>query len=188
MDNNNNQPLVQPVQQPQIPPVDPQMGQPVQQPVAYTYVQQPVVQAPVAAPAPAPVSAPAENRPAQAPVVNTAVKPKREKFFSSINITFGIGVLLLTMVGATFMTGSWEWMSDTVRVIGLIAIVIMIYGMSFFAGKALKLEQTGFALYSLASLLGPIVVVGIGAYELFGSGFSFKQGTGWLVATVASFY
>ena len=184
------QTVQQPVQQPVYQPVQTPVQQPVQQPVAYTYVQQPVVQAPVAAPAPAsapaPVSAPAENRPVEAPVVNTAAKPKREKFFSSINITFGIGVLLLTMVGATFMTGSWEWMSDTVRVIGLIAIVIMIYGMSFFAGKALKLEQTGFALYSLASLLGPIVVVGIGAYELFGSGFSFKQGTGWLVATVAS--
>ena len=51
--------------------------------------------APVAAPVPSTVSAPAPvvNRPAQAPVVNTEVKPKREKFFSSINITFGIGVL-----------------------------------------------------------------------------------------------
>ena len=189
-------PVQQPVQQNVQPPVQQPVYQPVQrpvqQPVAYTYAQQPVVQAPVAAPVPAsaPVSAlasaPAVNRPVQTPAVNAAPKPKREKFFSSINITFGIGVLLLTMVGATFMTGSWSWMSDTVRVIGLIAIVIMIYGMSFFAGKALKLEQTGFALYSLASLLGPIVVIGIGAYELFGSGFSFKHGTGWLVATVAS--
>ena len=90
------------------------------------------------------------------------------------------------MVGATFMTGSWEWMSEAVRVIGLIAIVILIYGMSFFAGKGLKLQQTGFALYTLASLLGPIVVVGMGAYEMFGSSFSFRGGSGWIVATVAA--
>ena len=192
------QPAVQRTVQPPVQqPVQP-VQRPVQQPVAYTYVQQPVVKAPVAAPAPvsnpvaapapvpSPVPAPSVNRPVQTPVVNAEVKPKREKFFSSINITFGIGVLLLTMVGATFMTGSWSWMSDAVRVIGLIAIVVMIYGMALFAGKGLKLEQTGFAMYSLASLLGPIVVVGIGIYELFGSGFSFKQGTGWLVATVAS--
>ena len=136
-----------------------------------------------------PVNVPVSTAPA-APVSEApaapATKPKREKFFSSINITFGIGVLLLTMVGATFMTGSWEWMSDAVRVIGLIAIVILIYGMSFFAGKGLKLQQTGFALYTLASLLGPIVVVGMGAYELFGPDFSFKHGGGWIVAAVAS--
>ena len=207
------QPVQQTVPQPVQQPVQRPVQQPVQQPVVKSPVAAsapapvsvaapapaPVVTpvaapapvsapAPVAVPVPSPVSAPATvvNRPAQAPVVNTEVKPKREKFFSSINITFGIGVLLLTMVGATFMTGSWSWMSDAVRVIGLIAIVVMIYGMALFAGKGLKLEQTGFAMYSLASLLGPIVVVGIGIYELFGSGFSFKQGSGWLVATVAS--
>ena len=208
------QPVYQPAQQPVQSPVQQQVYQPVQQtvqqpvikPAAATYVQAPVTQPPVAAPAPVsapvtapkpvqsavpvaaaytPVSAPAAN-PQTAPVA-VAEKPKREKFFSSINITFGIGVLLLTMVGATFMTGSWEWMSDAVRVIGLIAIVVMIYGMSLFAGKGLKLQQTGFALYTLASLLGPIVVIGMGIYELFGSAFSFKNGNGWIVASVASF-
>ena len=184
-------------------PVQQQAYQPVQQPVKAP-VATPVasVTAPAAAPAPAPAPAvapaasyvapqtasPAPVQYRQAPVTPTAPveKPKREKFFSSINITFGIGVLLLTMVGATFMTGSWDWMSDAVRVIGLIAIVILIYGMSLFAGKGLKLQQTGFALYTLASLLGPIVVVGMGAYELFGSSFSFRHGGGWIVATVAS--
>ena len=202
------QPVQQPVQQAQQPvyqPVQQQVQQPVQQRVkqaaAATYVhtpavQTPVVSAPVTALVSAPVSAPKAvpaPAPAAAPATtyqSTAVaaqKPKREKFFSSINITFGIGVLLLTMVGATFMTGSWEWMSDAVRVIGLIAIVVMIYGMSLFAGKGLKLQQTGFALYTLASLLGPIVVIGMGVYELFGSSFSFSNGKGWIVASVASF-
>ena len=113
-------------------------------------------------------------------------KPKREKFFSSINITFGIGVLLLTIVGATFMTGSWSWMTEEIRAISLVVLVFIVYGMSFLAGKILKLQQTGFALYSLASLLGPIVVVGMGTFNLLGPGFSFDYGTGWLVATVAS--
>ena len=203
----------QTVNQPQAPvyqnqyqvPVQQQVQRPVQTPVHQPVIQAPAtpvqpaptvyqqpVQAPVytapAAPVTAPVAAPAPVQYRQAPVTPTAPveKPKREKFFSSINITFGIGVLLLTMVGATFMTGSWDWMSDTIRVIGLIAIIILIYGMSFFAGKGLKLQQTGFALYTLASLLGPIVVVGMGAYELFGSSFSFRHGGGWIVASVAS--
>lgn len=192
------QPVYQPAQQPVQSPVQQQVYQPVQQtvqepvvkPSAATYVQAPVAApAPVSASVSAPVSAPVTApKPVQsAAAVAVAEKPKREKFFSSINITFGIGVLLLTMVGATFMTGSWEWMSDAVRVIGLIAIVVMIYGMSLFAGKGLKLQQTGFALYTLASLLGPIVVIGMGVYELFGSAFSFEDGKGWIVASVASF-
>lgn len=113
-------------------------------------------------------------------------KKPREKFFSSINITFGIGVLLLTIVGATFMTGSWPWMTEGVRAVCLVMIVFIVYGMSFFAGKILKLKQTEFALYTLASLLGPIVIVGMGTFNLLGSAFSFSGGTGWLVATVAA--
>ena len=113
-------------------------------------------------------------------------KKTREKFFSSINITFGIGVLLLTIVGATFMTGSWPWMTEGIRAICLVMIVFIVYGMSFFAGKILKLQQTEFALYTLASLLGPIVIVGMGTFNLLGSAFSFSGGTGWLVATVAA--
>ena len=111
---------------------------------------------------------------------------QKKKSFSSINITFGIGVLLLTIVGATFMTGSWPWMTEGFRTAALIFIVVMVYGMSFLAGKVLKLQQTEFAMYSLASLLGPIVIVGIGAFNLLGSAFSFKNGSGWLVATVAA--
>ena len=128
-----------------------------------------------------------EQRNQTSPVLNrNEEKHGREKFFSSINITFGIGVLLLTIVGATFMTGSWSWMTEEIRAISLVAIVFMVYGMSFLAGKVLKLQQTGFALYSLASLLGPIVIVGMGIFNLLGSAFSFKDGSGWLVATVAS--
>ena len=121
----------------------------------------------------------------QTQAVQTGPEPKK-RFFSSINITFGIGVLLLTMVGATFMTGSWPWMTEEVRAVCLFLIVFIVYGMAFFAGKILKLQQTEFALYTLASLLGPIVIVGIGSFNLLGSAFSFSGGTGWLVATVAA--
>ena len=122
---------------------------------------------------------------AQTQAVQKETAPKK-KFFSSINITFGIGVLLLTIVGATFMTGSWPWMTEGIRAICLVMIVFIVYGMSFLAGKILKLQQTEFALYTLASLLGPIVIVGMGTFNLLGSAFSFSGGSGWLVATVAA--
>ena len=157
------------------------------------YTPQPAVQEDIPGQAPTPSWAvspeSAQEKRVQQMYENTqpaAQKPQREKFFSSINITFGIGVLLLTIVGATFMTGSWPWMTEGFRAAALIAIVVLVYGMSFFAGKVLKLKQTEFALYSLASLLGPIVIVGMGAFNLLGSAFSFKDGTGWLVAIVAA--
>ena len=157
------------------------------------YTPQPAVQEDIPGQAPTPSWAvspeSAQAKRVQQMYENTqpaAQKPQREKFFSSINITFGIGVLLLTIVGATFMTGSWPWMTEGFRAAALIAIVVLVYGMSFFAGKVLKLKQTEFALYSLASLLGPIVIVGMGAFNLLGSAFSFKDGTGWLVAIVAA--
>ena len=148
-------------------------------------VQTPEAPIPDKAPTPSWAVPASQPRAAQPQIVREEPQP-RQKFFSSINITFGIGVLLLTIVGATFMTGSWSWMTESVRAISLVAIVIAVYAMSFLAGKLLKLQQTGFALYSLASLLGPIVIVGMGAFELLGPGFSFKDGSGWLVASTAA--
>ena len=163
---------------------------PAGQPPANAPVPQVQADIPGQAPTPSWALSPAQAKATQmqtaaAQPVQTAPAPKK-KFFSSINITFGIGVLLLTIVGATFMTGSWSWMTEEVRAVCLVMIVFIVYGMSFLAGKILKLQQTEFALYTLASLLGPIVIVGMGIFNLLGSAFSFSGGTGWLVATVAA--
>ena len=163
----------------------PQMPIYTSQPAVQTTVQKDI---PGQAPTPSWAMTPAQARASQAQqqvVQNVPAAPKK-KVFSSINITFGIGVLLLTIVGATFMTVSWSWMSDAVRALSLFAIVAVAYGLSFVAGKVFKLQQTGFAFYTLASMLGPIVVVGLGAFDLLGPAFSFKEGTGWLVATLAA--
>ena len=192
------QPVIyaQPVQQ--VHPAQPvQPAIPVQEPIQNTTPAVAAVNTVSAPAAPAYQTAPTPSWAMPAPAVQQpelitytrqepVKKPKREKFFSSINITFGIGVLLLTIVGATFMTGSWSWMTEEIRAMSLVILVFVVYGMSFLAGKVLKLQQTGFALYSLASLLGPIVIIGMGTFNLLGPVFSFKDGTGWLVATVAA--
>lgn len=125
-----------------------------------------------------------------APVVQTTPAsqpaPKKRSRISSTSITFGVGVLLLTIVGASFLSVSWSFMGDAARALTLFAVVAVVYFLAFLSGRVLKLKQTGFAFYTLASFLGPIVIVGTGMFSLFGKGFSFRFGTGWLVAAVAA--
>ena len=160
-------------------------------------VQQPPVQSPVQSYAPAPVIQNVQAVQPVPPVVQPVVQPaapapaappapKKQKRISSTSITFGVGVLLLTIVGAAFLSVSWSFMGDAARAITLLAAVAVVYVLSFLSGKVLKLRQTGFAFYTLAGFLGPIVIVGLGMFKLFGKGFSFENGHGWIVAAVAA--
>ncbi|MBO4680667.1 MAG: hypothetical protein J5623_02055 [Clostridiales bacterium] len=146
----------------------------------------PAVQnAPVIQPAPAAVQNPSVQ-PAAIPQVQPVPTQKKRSKISSTSITFGVGVLLLTIVGASFLSVSWSFMGDAMRALTLFAAVAVVYFLAFLSGRVLKLKQTGFAFYTLASFLGPIVIVGVGMFTLFGKGFSFRFGTGYIVAAVAA--
>jgi len=122
----------------------------------------------------------------QAPASASQPVPQKRSRISSTSITFGVGVLLLTIVGASFLSVSWSFMGNAARAITLIAAVAVVYFLSFLSGKVLKLKQTGFAFYTLGSFLGPIVIVGVGMFKLLGKWVSFSGGNGWIVAAVAS--
>lgn len=160
-----------------------------QAPVAQPQPQvqpQPQIQArPVATAAPAP----SVQRPVAAvqPQPKAAPKAKKEKTkISSINISFAVGVLLITIVGAVFISSSWGFMNDVLRAGVLIGVVALVFFLSYLSGKVLKLRQTGFAFYTLGSLLLPVVTCGIGAMELFGRWFSFNGGGASVVAACAA--
>lgn len=132
-------------------------------------------QAATPSPAPAPAAAPAVPK-----------KPREKVKFSSINISFAVGVLLITIVGAVFISSSWNFMNDAVRAGVLIGVVALVFFLSYLSGKVLKLRQTGFAFYTLGSLLLPVVTCGIGAMSLFGDWFSFKGDGAAIVAAFAA--
>lgn len=145
----------------------------------------PAAPVPAATTAAAPSASPAPvYQPVPAPLA--APSPKKRSRISSTSITFGVGVLLLTIVGAAFLSVSWGFMGNAARAITLVAAVAVVYFLAFLSGKVLKLKQTGFAFYTLGSFLGPIVVVGVGMFRLLGKWFSFSNGNGWIVAAVAS--
>lgn len=139
----------------------------------------------VAQPAPAFQAAPQVQPAIQQAPVSQPVQKKKARI-SSTSITFGVGVLLLTIVGAAFLSVSWNFMGNGARAVTLIAAVAVVYFLSFLSGKVLKLKQTGFAFYTLGSFLGPIVIVGVGMFKLLGKWFSFSSGNGWMVAAVAA--
>ncbi|MBE7070332.1 MAG: hypothetical protein E7386_07500 [Ruminococcaceae bacterium] len=144
-----------------------------------------VQNAPVFRPVPQTVQVSAVQSQVMPQAEPSPVQKKRTKI-SSTSITFGVGVLLLTIVGASFLSVSWSFMRDAMRALTLFAAVAVVYFLSFLSGKVLKLKQTGFAFYTLASFLGPIVIVGVGMFTLFGKGFSYRFGTGWIVSAVAA--
>ncbi|MBR3463906.1 MAG: hypothetical protein IKH23_02410 [Clostridiales bacterium] len=170
--------------------------QPLSQTPVQSYTSAPAMQTTPAVQATVPQVQPAVQVPApaaraaqpaiQSPVPVAPAAPKKTKRISSTSITFGVGVLLLTIVGAAFISVSWSFMGDAARAVTLLAAVAVVYFLSFLSGKVLKLRQTGFAFYTLAGFLGPIVIVGLGMFKLFGKGFSFENGHGWIVAAVAA--
>ena len=133
----------------------------------------PVPAAPKPAPAPA-APAPAVPKPVPAPAPVPAAKPQEPKQhkISSINVTFGVGVLLLTAVSAFFISMSWASFSAAARIGVLGAVLAVVFFLSFLAGKILKLPQTGYAFYCVGSFMVPIIVIGGAALGIFGSAFS----------------
>jgi len=110
---------------------------------------------------------------------------KKEHKISSINVSFGVGVLLLTIVGAVFLSASWNFLSDAGRIITLVVAVVSVFALSYVSGHLLKLSQTGFAFYVLGSFLTPVLIIGLGALNLVGS-LSFDSGNGFCICAIAS--
>ena len=118
------------------------------------------------------------------PMAGYQAAPQR-KTISSINIVFGAGVLLLTIAAAVFLSSTWNTMADSTRAAALVTALMIVFGLSWLSGSVLKLKQTGFAFYTLGSLLTPILIAGMGALGLLGESLSFEGGNGFLVTAVA---
>ena len=126
-------------------------------------------------PAPAPAPAPAVQKPVPAPAAAAKPQEPKQNKISSINVTFGVGVLLLTVVSAFFISMSWASFSAAARIGVLGAVLAVVFFLSFLAGKVLKLPQTGYAFYCVGSFMVPIIVIGGAALGIFGSAFSLRS-------------
>lgn len=138
-----------------------------------------------ASPAPAPVQnrtaapLPAYTRTsvkAPAPAINTSAvrttvrpenKPKDKKAgLGAVGVSFAIGVLLMVIAAAVFITATWQVMPAGFKCIVLTAVVAAVYGLCAFSRRKLKLEKTASVLYMLGTLITPIaILVGFMAFD-----------------------
>lgn len=118
--------------------------QPVVQPVQYQPQQQVMMQPQMAQPQP----------------VQQARPQKKESKFNALSLVFGVGVLLLIISAAVFISATWATLAPAGKCALLFSVVAVVYGMSALTGKKLKLEGTSSALYLLGSLLIPVAITG----------------------------
>lgn len=138
----------------------------------------PVASAPAAtqtqALAPAQAPAPAWNyQPAPSPSLPTytyskdaSTKPRKDHGTSAVGVSFAVGVLLMVIAAAVFISATWQTMAAGWKCVVLALVVAVVYGFSFLCRKKLKLEKTSSVLYLLGSLITPLaVMVGFFAFE-----------------------
>ena len=145
-----------PVQVPQAQP------QPVQQ-VPQVQPSQIVMQSQAAAPSYAQAATPAPQKavaPAPAPASHPlpTYEPQKTKI-SAIGVAFAVGVLLLIVSAAVFLTASWQTLAPIAKCAVLGAVTMVVFGMSAVFKKVLKLEKTSSAFYSLGCLLVPVTLL-----------------------------
>ena len=163
--NNMNQ-YSAPVNQVQMPmvqqPVQPMPQAQVQQPAPQVQPSQMVMQQSpnpsyVQAAAPAPQKAVAPS-PAPASRPAPSNEPQKTKI-SAVGIAFAVGVLLLIVSAAVFLTASWQTLAPITKCAVLGAVTLVVFGMSAVFKKVLKLEKTSSAFYSLGCLLVPVTLL-----------------------------
>ena len=109
---------------------------------------------PLSAPSAAPVKAPAE------PSVTSRPRPQHKaKKVSAIGVSFMVGVLLLVISAAVFISATWYSLLPGAKCIVLLLVIAIVYGLAAFSKKKLDLSKTCSGLYTLASLLIPMAII-----------------------------
>lgn len=150
----------------------------VQRPVSKPVVQQPVQQSEASKteetkPAFVPAEAPRPQTVASVPTPTPAPKPvapapqPKEKKVTAIGVSFAVGVLLLVISAAVFISATWHTLAPGIKCVVLMGVVAVVYGLSAFSRKKLDLDKTGSGLFVLGNLLVPMaIVVGFMAFDM----------------------
>ena len=104
------------------------------------------------APAPAPAPLPVYTQQTQSPA------HQKKSGLTAVGVSFSVGVLLMVIAAAVFISATWQTMPAVIKCIVLLVVVSGVYGLSTLCRKKLKLEKTSSVLYMLASLITPLAI------------------------------
>ena len=104
------------------------------------------------APAPVPAPLPVYTQKTQSPA------HQKKSGLTAVGVSFSVGVLLMVIAAAVFISATWQTMPAVVKCIVLLIVVSGVYGLSTLCRKKLKLEKTSSVLYMLASLITPLAI------------------------------
>lgn len=125
---------------------------------------------------PAPAPSPAATSPSIAPVnarttstlpaYSPIVRKEKKNGIGAVGASFAVGVLLMVIAAAVFISATWQSMPAGFKCLILAAVVAVVYGFSVLCRRKLKLDKTASVLYMLGSLITPLAVfIGFLAFE-----------------------
>ena len=103
---------------------------PVQTPAPAVQPQAQQVFKPTPAPAPAPAPLPVYTQQTQSPA------HQKKSGLTAVGVSFSVGVLLMVIAAAVFISATWQTMPAGIKCVILAAVVAVVYGFSFFCRSA----------------------------------------------------
>lgn len=105
-----------------------------------------------------------------------------KKSFNAMNILLIIGVMLITLAGAIFVTTTWNMLPPFLRILVVCSFSVIFFIGSVVADKALGIPKTALSFFAIASVFLPISVLAVGFFKLAGSYFSWNgDGRYWVL-------
>lgn len=112
--------------------------------------------------------------------------PKRDKGFYQGTAALIIGVIFVVLAGLIFATTSWHSLSSLCKAIMAFGLSVLFFGVSYLAGKVLKIRRTGQAFYVLGSVFLFVTVLAWGYFGLLGPEFILRGENRWRVLLAGS--
>ncbi len=127
----------------------------------------------------------------QVELENSRLKIEKERYAEkkrqdTISTLLYLGVTLIILAGIVFATTTWEYLPAAIKAILLFGFSGMLFGVSSFVEKKMKIQKTSFALWILGTIFFPITCICTGYLEVFGYNFSLNSDSKYLFSLVSA--
>lgn len=127
----------------------------------------------------------------QVELENSRLKIEKERYAEkkrqdTVSILLYLGVTLIILAGLVFATTTWDYLPSLIKALLLFGFSGMLFGVSSFVEKKMKIQKTSFALWILGTIFFPITCICTGYLEVFGYDFSLNSDSKYLFSLVSA--